>query len=96
MSSKPMLGVSPQLSYISSETSVPSLALVNEAKPKSRCGHCSKKLALTDTTCKCSQRFCMAHRHPELHSCTFDFKAEGQKILEANNPKMIASKLNKL
>lgn len=91
-----MLGLSPQLSYVSSETSVPSLALATEVKTKNRCGHCPKKLTLTDTMCKCSQRFCMAHRHPELHSCTFDFKAEGQKILEANNPKTIASKLNKL
>jgi predicted nucleic acid binding AN1-type Zn finger protein len=90
-----MLANSPNLSFIASETSVPSLALKSEIKTR-RCGHCPKKLTLTDTTCKCSQRFCMAHRHPESHSCTFDFKGEGQTLLEKQNPKTSGTKIERI
>ncbi len=43
------------------------------------CSHkeCKRKLALTDITCKCDNRYCISHRHPESHSCTFDYKASG-------------------
>jgi predicted nucleic acid binding AN1-type Zn finger protein len=54
------------------------------AKPSNRCAFsdCKKKLLLSDTECKCSMRFCSAHRMSELHACTFDYKAENQKNLE--------------
>lgn len=51
-------------------------------KPK-RCGHteCKKKLSLLDMDCRCGRRFCMNHRHAELHNCTFDYKTAGVKEL---------------
>jgi predicted nucleic acid binding AN1-type Zn finger protein len=38
---------------------------------KSRCAKqgCKNKLKLTDFECSCGFRFCVAHRHPEEHSC---------------------------
>jgi hypothetical protein len=56
---------------------------VQEAKPttvkSNRCSHaeCKRKLMLTDVTCKCDKRYCISHRHPESHSCAFDYKASG-------------------
>mgnify|MGYP006125872955 FL=1 len=35
---------------------------------------CKKKLKLSDTPCRCELRFCKAHRLPEKHACTYDFK----------------------
>lgn len=56
-------------------------APVQEVKPPftktNRCSHneCKRKLMLTDITCKCDKRYCITHRHPETHSCSFDYKA---------------------
>ena len=60
---------------------------------KTRCDQCKKKLSLTDVACKCDKSFCMAHRHPELHACTFDFVKENQIRLERLNPRVVANKL---
>jgi len=48
-----------------------------------RCSHvdCKRKLLLTDMTCKCAHRYCSGHRHPETHSCTYDFTQEGVQRL---------------
>ena len=35
---------------------------------------CKKKLKLTDMQCVCCKNFCINHRLPEYHDCTFDFK----------------------
>jgi len=43
---------------------------------------CRKKLLLTDFNCRCGKRYCPTHRAPETHMCTFDFRAQGQAILE--------------
>ena len=56
---------------------------VQEVKPPltktNRCSHsdCKRKLMLTDIMCKCDKRYCINHRHPESHSCSFDYKASG-------------------
>ena len=44
-----------------------------------RCMHseCRKKLLLSDMACKCTNRYCISHRHPETHSCAFDYNKEG-------------------
>jgi hypothetical protein len=51
--------------------------------PKEICSHegCPKKLTITTTTCKCERKFCGAHKCPETHACTFDFKAERRRDL---------------
>lgn len=44
-------------------------------------------------TCKCEQVFCMKHKDPEMHGCTFDFKEAAKKEIEQKNPKVVVSKL---
>ena len=45
------------------------------SRPK-RCqaADCRQKIKLTDSACKCKSFFCGAHRHAELHDCTFDYR----------------------
>ena len=45
------------------------------SRPK-RCqaADCRQKIKLTDSSCKCKSFFCGAHRHAELHDCTFDYR----------------------
>jgi predicted nucleic acid binding AN1-type Zn finger protein len=57
-----------------------------------KCKICSKKLVLT-MTCKCEGQFCMKHRDPEMHGCTFDFVAAAKKEIEEKNPKVVVSKV---
>ena len=58
---------------------------------------CRKKLTLTNSfSCRCERSFCPLHRHPESHACTFDFKTEGRKLLEAANPLVSLPKLPKI
>jgi len=67
-------------------------------QPTNRCAHsdCKKKLLLSDPTCRCHLRFCLAHRMSEVHACTYDYKAEGQKQLTKNLPKTEAQKFERI
>lgn len=58
-----------------------------------RCFCCGKKTGLVKFECKCGEVFCMKHRHPEDHACTFDHKAVGRSNIEAANPKIVAPKV---
>jgi len=60
---------------------------------KGHCQVCRKKLGLLAFTCRCEGEFCAAHRPPEEHSCTFDFKAEGKAKLTQANPVVNGDKL---
>lgn len=42
---------------------------------------CKKKLSLTDFPCKCGKIHCSMHRAPEVHSCSYDYKSEHNKML---------------
>ena len=66
---------------------------------RARCGgaDCRKKLNITNSfSCRCERSFCPLHRHPESHGCTYDFKTEGRKLLEAANPMVSLPKLPKI
>jgi len=41
---------------------------------------CNKKLTLLQQTmaCRCGGVYCDKHAMPEVHNCTFDFKAHGR------------------
>ena len=74
-------------------------AAAAEPKVQKRCGsgECKKKLLLTDFACtKCSVRHCGAHRLPEEHACSFDFRKEGQILLARQNPRVVNSKLDQI
>ena len=48
----------------------------------SRCEHCKKKLGVYEHKCKCGKLFCITHLHAEIHTCTYDYKSEGQAQLK--------------
>ncbi|XP_053670475.1 uncharacterized protein LOC128720805 [Anopheles nili] len=64
---------------------------------KLRCAQCNKKLGvIMIMKCHCEKIFCAQHRYAEAHNCSYDFKVEGRKILEKNNPLVVADKLPKI
>lgn len=65
-------------------------------KQSNRCHSCNKKTGLTGFVCKCKNNFCSEHRHAESHSCDFDYKADGLKILNHINIKCVADKVDKI
>lgn len=66
-------------------------------KAAKRCYVCGKKTGIaTSYQCRCGNNFCATHRYAESHDCTFDYKSEGRKLLEQNNPVVAAPKLPKI
>ena len=66
-------------------------------KPKRcMCAGCKTKLTLTDFACKCEGWYCSMHRHAEAHSCSYDFKAQGQGLLEKQLVKVAGEKLQRV
>jgi AN1-type zinc finger and ubiquitin domain-containing protein 1 len=45
---------------------------------------------------RCGNNYCSLHRNAEAHGCTFDYKTEGRKIIEHQNPLVAAPKLPKI
>lgn len=63
-----------------------------------KCGLCNKKLNLSEATigkCKCNSEktFCIKHRFPLDHNCTYDFKKSAREELMKNNPVVKADKM---
>lgn len=66
-------------------------------KKRMRCGECNKRLNITNMYhCRCGGLFCGQHRYSEVHRCNYDYKTEGRKLIEQQNPVIVADKLNKL
>nr|XP_023029367.1 uncharacterized protein LOC111517436 [Leptinotarsa decemlineata] len=66
-------------------------------KKKARCNECNRKLNITNIhNCRCGKIFCSQHRYSEVHRCSYDYKLEGRKLLEQQNPKVTAEKINKI
>lgn len=67
-------------------------------KPKRCCQDgCKKKLMLTDFACKCGEYHCSAHRIPEAHHCSFDFKEDHKETLLKNmGTAVVAKKIDTL
>jgi len=67
-------------------------------RKKNRCpvDGCGKRLGLLDITCKCEQKFCMKHRHPEEHNCDYDFKRNGREKLAKDNKVVTGIKVDKI
>eukprot|EP00051_Salpingoeca_urceolata_P017048 m.229748 g.229748 ORF g.229748 m.229748 type:complete len:274 (-) comp18849_c1_seq2:285-1106(-) len=64
---------------------------------KKRCGQCGKRLKVTATfACRCGVSFCPQHRYAETHSCAYDYKTEGRKLLAAASPVCQVPKLPKI
>lgn len=66
----------------------------NKNSNSKRCGKCNKKLSIVNEyQCRCGKYFCSTHRHAEDHDCTYDYKAEGRRLIEKANPVVTAPKL---
>ncbi|KAK9156711.1 hypothetical protein Scep_003285 [Stephania cephalantha] len=65
------------------------------ARPR-RCSACRKRVGLTGFRCRCGVTFCGAHRYPEQHGCSFDFKAAGREAIAKANPVVKGEKLEKI
>lgn len=64
---------------------------------KLRCAQCNRKLGvIMIMKCHCEKIFCAQHRYAEAHNCSYDFKLEGKKLLERENPLVVAQKLPKI
>lgn len=63
---------------------------------KNRCGCCRKRVGLMGFTCRCGTTFCGAHRYPEEHGCSFDFKGEGRDAIARANPVVKADKVERI
>jgi len=59
-----------------------------------RCFECKKKLGITGIKCRCSQQFCGAHRYPEEHKCSYDYKKQAKEDITKANPKIEAPKIS--
>lgn len=72
--------------------------ILNSSSKNKRCNHtnCNKKLTLLDLNCKCGLKFCLTHRMPEDHLCSFDFKDTTTKLLQKQLIKIDGSKLEKI
>lgn len=49
---------------------------------KKKCSFCKKRINLLEFDCKCSKIFCLKHRLPESHNCTFNFHFNREKIFK--------------
>nr|CAI5834208.1 unnamed protein product [Callosobruchus analis] len=66
-------------------------------KKKARCNECNKRLNITNIyDCRCGKIFCSQHRYSEVHRCSYDYKLEGRKILEKQNPLVTADKISRI
>lgn len=64
---------------------------------KKRCGSCNKRVYLSsEYICKCNGIFCGKHRYPDAHNCTFNHRAEWDKILKKRNPHVVNEKISKI
>lgn len=69
----------------------------NKKIDKQRCAKCNKKLGvIMIMKCHCERVFCAQHRYAETHNCTYDYKMEGKKILQRDNPLVVGQKLPKI
>ncbi|XP_043698233.1 zinc finger A20 and AN1 domain-containing stress-associated protein 1-like [Telopea speciosissima] len=62
---------------------------------KKRCMSCKKRVGVLGFKCRCGSIFCSEHRYPEVHACTFDFKAMGRDAMANVNPVVKADKLQR-
>jgi predicted nucleic acid binding AN1-type Zn finger protein len=65
----------------------------NNKKNNNKCYHisCNAKLKLTDFDCRCNNKFCVKHRMPESHDCSYDFKKDKINLI-----KVVADKVTKI
>lgn len=60
-----------------------------------RCTVCMKRVKMLEFRCKCDgdKVFCITHRYPENHNCTYNYKACNKSKIEMDNPRIICTKV---
>lgn len=59
------------------------------------CAKCKRKSYL-NSKCKCEKTYCLTCRQPEVHECSFDYRAEFQEKLKKENPVITSEKVVKI
>jgi len=59
------------------------------------CAFCKKKILMT-FMCKCNSVYCIQHRYPEVHNCTFDYLKHNQDHLRNNMQVVNGVKITKI
>ncbi|KAI7814229.1 AN1-type zinc finger protein 6 [Triplophysa rosa] len=68
-----------------------------QSKPKkNRCFTCRKKVGLAGFGCRCGLLFCSVHRYSDIHSCSFDYKADAAEKIRKENPVVVGEKIKKI
>lgn len=62
---------------------------------KARCNYkdCRKKLGLIKFTCRCEKDFCITHKLPESHQCTFNYLCKSKMVLKDKLVKVVNDKI---
>ncbi|KAM8973953.1 AN1-type zinc finger protein 6-like isoform 1-T1 [Pelodytes ibericus] len=63
---------------------------------RNRCFMCRKKIGLTGFECRCGNVFCGTHRYSDVHSCSFDYKADAAEKIRKENPVVVGEKIQKI
>ncbi|MEE6503480.1 hypothetical protein FKM82_004834 [Ascaphus truei] len=65
-------------------------------KKKNRCFMCRKKIGLSGFECRCGNVFCGTHRYSDIHSCSYDYKADAAEKIRKENPVVVGEKVQKI
>lgn len=77
-------------------SSIPTI-MTSSLTGSSNCHKCHRKCRIAQRfECRCGHTFCPTHRYGDQHGCTYDFKAKDREAVEAANPKIIKSKIDKV
>lgn len=57
-----------------------------------RCTKCNKKSWVLHD-CKCGDKYCLNHRYPESHNCTYNYKEQARKKLAYQLDKVVVDKI---
>ena len=62
------------------------------------CNHekCKKKIDMMPFTCKCGKKFCIKHKNPQSHCCSYDYKNHMKQNLEISLVKAIKRKVEEI
>ncbi|KYO21097.1 AN1-type zinc finger protein 6 [Alligator mississippiensis] len=63
---------------------------------KNRCFMCRKKVGLTGFECRCGNVFCAMHRYSDVHSCSYNYKADAAEKIRKENPVVVGEKIQKI
>ncbi|XP_044135265.1 AN1-type zinc finger protein 6 isoform X1 [Bufo gargarizans] len=67
-----------------------------KVKKTNRCHMCHKKVGLTGFDCRCGNIFCGTHRYSDVHSCSYDYKADAAEKIRKENPVVVREKIQKI